>query len=60
MTEPLKTYDSATVYYYDRRDAESPTRAEGVRVSIYPNWVEISDPTAFWVPRERVEGVHTV
>jgi len=60
-SEPIETYDSATVYYWESRDGdESPVRSEDVRVEIYPGWVCISDPTAFWVPRERVQGVHTV
>lgn len=59
--KPLETYDSATVYYWESRDSnQSPVRAEDARVEIYPGWVKIRDPAPFWIPRERVQGVHTV
>lgn len=59
MSDPLKEFQNGTVYYYDGRDADKPTRHEG-KVAIYDHWVELGAPTPVWVPRELVEGVHTV
>lgn len=58
--EPLWTHDSATVYYYDDRDATDPVRSENVKVELYPNWVRMRTPADSWIPRELVEKVLTV
>jgi hypothetical protein len=55
--DPIKTIDSATVWYLDDHRAEKATRSENTTVDIYPNWIVLRDITPTWIPRERVEKV---
>lgn len=52
----ITVIENGTVYYYDSRDADKPTRHEG-KAEIHANWVRLRGSSPAWVPRELVEKV---
>lgn len=57
MTEPIGTYENATVWYFEGEERDIKCKHEG-KVELYPSWVRLVTPIGTWVPRERVEQVH--